>query len=74
MTGSTKLSPHEIIELNEILATEIIGVKKIQTNMSMIKDEELKNFMTKCLDTKKNKINTLRGFIETNTNVPQGGE
>jgi hypothetical protein len=73
MTDTGKLSPHEIIELRELLNTEMTGLKKLQISSTMVKDEELKCFMSKCMDSKKNKINSMKSFIENNMNIGQEG-
>ncbi|NYC32046.1 hypothetical protein [Clostridium saccharobutylicum] len=47
----------------------IIGVKKMQASIPMIKDDELKSFMEKCLDCKKENINSMQTFIENNISM-----
>jgi hypothetical protein len=73
MTQNTGLTPHEILELRELLNSEVIGNKKMQASMIMVKDEELKTFMKKCLDTKKDSITAMQGFIENNLNIQASG-
>ena len=64
MNGSTKLAPHETIELRELLGNEVLGYKKLNSNINMVQDNELKTFMQNCVNNKKTKIEELQGFIE----------
>lgn len=63
------LAPHEILELRELMDTDIIGAKKMQVSIPMVEDDELKSFMERCLDSKKENINSMQDFIETNLNI-----
>ncbi|WP_315071724.1 hypothetical protein [uncultured Clostridium sp.] len=69
MNNITSLAPHEMLELRELMDTNIISAKKMQTSISMIKDDELKSFMEKCLDSKKENLNSMQTFIENNLNI-----
>lgn len=60
------LTNHELLELHELFSNEIIGVKKDQTNISMVQDEELKSFVQESLNTRKNTIQQLQNFINQN--------
>ena len=62
-TTTTNLATHELLELRELMSTEIIGIKKTQASMSMVKDEELKSFMEKCLNSKKGNLESMQQFI-----------
>lgn len=69
MDNNNSLAPHEILELRELMDTDIIGAKKMQASMSMVNDDELKSFMERCLDSKKDNINSMQNFIENNLNI-----
>lgn len=69
MNNITSLAPHEMLELRELMDTNIISAKKMQTSISMVKDDELKSFMEKCLDSKKENLNSMQTFIENNLNI-----
>lgn len=60
------LTNHELLELHELFSNEIIGVKKDQTSISMVQDEELKNFVQESLNTRKNTIQQMQNFINQN--------
>lgn len=63
------LAPHEMLELRELMDSNLIGAKKIQTSMAMIEDEELKSFAERCLHTKKENISTMESFIQNKLNM-----
>lgn len=68
MNNKNSLAPHEILELRELMDTNLIGAKKIQASMPMVDDGELKSFMERCLNTKKN-INSMQTFAQNNLNM-----
>jgi hypothetical protein len=67
--NSNGLAPHEMIELRELMDTNVIGAKKIQASMTMVEDDELKSFMQRCLDSKKDNISSMQTFIENKLNM-----
>lgn len=69
MDNNKALAHHEMIELRELIDSNLVGAKKIQTSMDMVNDEELKTFMDKCLKTKKDNINSIESFVQNNLNV-----
>lgn len=69
MNNKNNLAPHEILELRELMDTNIIGIKKVQASIPMIEDNELKSFVEKCLESKKENINSMQTFIENNINM-----
>ena len=69
MNNNNNLTPHEILELRELMDTDIIGAKKMQASIPMVEDDELKSFMERCLDSKKENINSMQNFIETNFDI-----
>lgn len=60
---ATKLAPHETLALRELLSGEINAVKKLNTGIPMVQDDDLKYFMKKSLDAKKSSIKTIQQFI-----------
>jgi hypothetical protein len=69
MSNTTNLAPHEMLELRELMDTDIIGAKKMQASMSMVDDDELRSFMERCLNSKKENLDSMQTFIENNTNI-----
>jgi len=68
-SNNVGLAPHEMLELRELMDTNVIGVKKIQASMPIVEDDELKSFMERCLDSKKDNINSMQTFIENKLNM-----
>jgi similar to spore coat protein len=66
--NTQKLTPHEILELHELLNNEIVSVKRTQLSMPMVQDAELKSFVEEALSTKKNTIQQMENFIKQNIN------
>ena len=64
MMNQDTLAPHETLELHEILRFKQIEVKKIETNMAMVKGEKLSSYMKDCLESSRSFIEELRGFSE----------
>lgn len=64
MDDQMKLTPHETLELHELLSSSVIAAKKTKATIPMIDDEELKNFMQSSLDAKKASIQQLQQFIQ----------
>ena len=69
MNNNNNLTPHEILELRELMDTDIINAKKMQASIPMVEDDELKSFMERCLNKKKENINSMQNFIETNFDI-----
>lgn len=68
-TNANTLAPHEMLELRELMDTNLIGAKKMKASMPMVQDDELKSFMERCLDSKKDNINSMQTFIENKLNL-----
>lgn len=69
MPNTNNLAPHEMLELRELMDIDIIGAKKIQASIPMVEDDELKSFMERCLDSKKENLNSMQNFIQNNLNI-----
>lgn len=57
------LTPHEALELHELLRSETTGYKKLQKTLVMVEDNELKEFMKESMNFKKENIVQLQNFI-----------
>lgn len=60
-----RLAPHETLGVNELLRSEITGYKKLQVSMTMVQDDELKQYMKDTLTSKKNSIEQIQQFISS---------
>lgn len=61
------LAPHETLELHELLRAKQIEVKKIQTNLAMVRDENLHAFMKDCLESSRASMRELIDLSEKPT-------
>lgn len=68
MQNNASLAPHEMLELHELINGEIVSLKRTQASMSMVNDNELKNYMQQCLNSKKTAIQQIQNFINTQYN------
>jgi hypothetical protein len=57
------VSPHEAIELSEFLGQEMLGIKKINASLQMVKDEDLKSFLQDSLNSKKYALNEIKSAL-----------
>ncbi|GFZ31630.1 hypothetical protein CSC2_21560 [Clostridium zeae] len=69
MNDVTKFTPHETLELHELLNSGVLGVKKLNATMGMVQDEELKQFMQTTLNTKKASVNDIQATVSKIQNV-----
>ncbi|GLC31258.1 hypothetical protein [Clostridium omnivorum] len=73
MESKPKLSHHEAMELHELINDYMVGVKKLNEEMSKVQDEELKNFMEDSLNNKITKLQEIDDFFN-NENQQQSEE
>lgn len=73
MESKPKLSHHEAMELHELINDYMVGVKKLNEEMSKVQDEELKNFMEDSLNNKITKLQEIHDFFN-NENQQQSEE
>ncbi len=45
MPEEAKLALHEMLELHELLRSEVVSAKKLKAGMGMVRDPELRSFM-----------------------------
>lgn len=63
MQNNVGLAPHEMLELHELMNSEIVSLKKTEASMSMVNDNELKNYIQQCLNSKKSALQQMQNFI-----------
>lgn len=63
MENRPKLSHHEAMELHELINNYMVGVKKLNEEMSKVQDEELRNFMEDSLNNKITKLQEIDDFF-----------
>ena len=62
MSATNLMTPHEILELHEIVQNEIVYARKLQANMNRIQDQELKNFMQNSLQAKRETLSEIKSL------------
>ncbi|MEA5093684.1 MAG: hypothetical protein VB128_01900 [Sedimentibacter saalensis] len=67
------LAPHETLEVHELLRSELTCLKKLQANMSIVQDNELKQFMNEAMNSKQRSIEQLQQFIASGSAMNNGG-
>lgn len=60
---SNSLAPHEMLEVRELLNSEMVCLKKMEANMAAVKDQELKSFMQDSINSKNTRLQEMQGFI-----------
>lgn len=63
LQNSMVLAPHEALEVRELLSSEALCIKKLQANISMVQDNELKQFINETISAKQNAINNMQQLI-----------
>lgn len=69
MQNNVGLAPHEMLELHELMNSEIVSLKRTESSMSMVNDNELKNYMQQCLNSKKLALQQMQNFINNQCNL-----
>lgn len=59
MDNQNELTAHEMLELHEILCNENLGIKKSESIISMVKDQELASYIQSTVAARRDK---LKGF------------
>lgn len=68
---TSQLAPHETLELHEIVRSEVTCAKKIQASMDMVEDSDLKSFMDRSLQAKKDNLNRFQQFLNASATLQQ---
>lgn len=63
-TGNIQLTPHETLELHELLGSKVALFKKFKASKTMVQDPALSDFVEDSLNTKKSEIQELQQFLE----------
>lgn len=56
------LTPHEALQLHEIIRSEMIVIKKAELTMAIVSDPDLKSFMQTTLPIKKDTLTRYQGY------------
>lgn len=66
MQQQTTLAPHEILQLHEILGSQMISTKKLESSSSAIQDQELAAFVQEMVNVKKQQMQDIQQFVNSN--------
>ncbi len=59
-----ELAPHETLELNELIGVDISEIKTLASNIPSIRDIELRDFLNKYLNAKKNNLEAIQKLVD----------
>lgn len=65
MASKPGIAPHELFELHEILAAEVTAARKMQANMAVVKDQDLKMFMQDAIAARQRRTNKIQHFMNS---------
>lgn len=63
MGNNTLLTPHELFEAHELLASEVSSVRRLQSQMGMVQEQTLKNFLQTSLSNRERRISRLQSLL-----------
>ncbi len=67
MGNPNELTAHEMLELHEILRNETLGLKKAESIISLVKDQELASFVQNSVATRRQKLKEMQQYIFSTT-------
>lgn len=73
MANQPTITPHELLELHEMLSSDLVVAKKLQLMIPMVQDGDLKNLMQQTLQKKKMAIDEVEEFYNNHTNFSKQG-
>ncbi len=63
MDNKMGVAPHELFELHEILAAEVTAAQKMQANLAVVKDPELRSFMEDAITARQRRTNKIQQLM-----------
>lgn len=63
MPANSQLTPHELMEFNQLINNQVVKAKKTKASISMVQDEEVKNFMQDFINAKKDAVEQMENFM-----------
>lgn len=57
-----ELTGHEVLELHEIIRSEVVASRKIQASLALVTDQRLKPFMENSLQIKRDILTSYQNF------------
>jgi hypothetical protein len=59
------LTPHEALEVRELISQEMLVIKKVSASINMVNDQDLKNYMQDTLSSKKTTLKNIQSALKT---------
>ena len=69
MADSKELTAHEMLELHEILRSEVLGIKKIESSVSQVKDQEFASFIQSTVESRRQKLKDMQQLVNTSVTL-----
>lgn len=66
MYNAKGLTPHDALELNEVMNGEMVTMKMMQLSVNMVQDPDLKTFIQKSLQAKQARMQEMQQFLLNN--------
>ncbi|HML34620.1 MULTISPECIES: hypothetical protein [Sporomusa] len=63
MDNTTGLTPHDALELSEVMNGAMTIMKMMQMNMNQVQDPDLKTFMQQTLEARRIRMQAMQQFI-----------
>ncbi|MCM0759881.1 MULTISPECIES: spore coat protein [Sporomusa] len=65
----TGFTPHEVMELHELIVGEITALQKMQAMMGVVHDCDLKGYIQNCTQTKQQRISAFQNLMDKAQNT-----
>jgi len=69
LANSNDLTAHEMLELHGILCNETLGIKKIESTVKIVKDQELASFIQSTVETRRQKLKEMQQLVNSSTTL-----
>lgn len=66
MDNQITLADHEMLELHELLRSNIADTKKLESTLGMVQDPQLASFIQDSANTARQKMREIQQFINSN--------
>lgn len=74
MNDRSRLTQHELFELNGLMAAEVTSAKKLESAIGFVNDHELADFIKKLLAVKRCRIDRMQQLVKQNLDQFQAKE
>lgn len=71
MDNNRELTPHDALELNEVMNGGMAAMKMMQVSMDMVQDPDLKAFMQQSMTVRQARMKEMQSFISNYTVTSQ---